>query len=200
MNEFLVLPLLFQAAFSEWLPCPFLGPWLPKLQKLSESEIMKKALQQLTADVAEAVETGNSTGGHGPISSETTSSSIALFDAESSEDPSFWQFHHTAPSLRDSKDSVHDVDAKSAYRAGDLTELFTVLLMLIEQGDKHWDEAVTVHLPQFAEAVKKFEPKNNPTEYVDWDEVTLGDLAGHLSGVPRNCACFLPCLRVVASI
>lgn len=76
------------------------------------------------------------------------------------------------------------MDENSVYRIGTLSQMFTVYAFLIAAGEEHWDESVTKWVPELANAS---EILNDQSKYVDWNAVTLGDLAGHLSGIARDC-------------
>jgi CubicO group peptidase (beta-lactamase class C family) len=82
---------------------------------------------------------------------------------------------------------VKSVDADSLYRIGNPTQLFTVYTFLIEAGDVHWEEPVTKSVPELAQAAKTLDAKSQQLRYVNWDDVTLGELASHLSGIAQDC-------------
>ena len=169
---------------AEFAPCPILGPWFPKPTSLLTSPAIKSGLQDLTDILDSNVATGNGT--HGPTTPNTTSFSIVLFStAEGStlpNEPFFYEYHHTAPTLRNATTGVNTVDKDSIYRIGDLTQIFTVWTFLNEVGDASWDEPVTKYVPELATA-----PKGDRLDFVDWHDVRLGDLAGQLAGIARDC-------------
>lgn len=70
----------------------------------------------------------------------------------------------------------------SVYRIGGLTEIFTVWSLLIGDGDNILDEPVTEYLPELKDGVP-----GQDIERVVWDEVTVGQLASHMSGLARDC-------------
>lgn len=189
MFSSLILPVslffLAKPSLAAFQPCPILGPRFPIPTSLSTDPIIKSALVNLTAELDNIVATGESE--HGPTTPNTTSFSISLFStAESSESPDepfFFEYHHTAPPLRQSQDGVQAVDSDSIYRIGALSQVFTVWMFLIEAGEQYWHQPVTKYVPELANAVQDFDP----IEDVDWDEVTLADLASHMAGVGRDC-------------
>lgn len=79
---------------------------------------------------------------------------------------------------------MKNVNADAVYKIGDLTEVFAVWAWLIEVGDAEWDRPITRFVPELADATA-----GDEVEVVRWCDVTVGDLAGHLSGMPRDCAC-----------
>lgn len=165
-------------------PCPPLGPNFPLPTSISSSPIVASGIQDLEKQLESSIVTGNSS--NGPTTPNTTSFSIALFSVENtnSSSPFLWQFHHSAPSLSNSTQGVRSVDENSVYRIGTLSQLFTVYAFLIAAGEEHWGESVTKWVPELANASKTL---NDQSKYVDWNAVTLGDLAGHLSGIARDC-------------
>lgn len=119
-------------------------------------------------------------GTFGPISS-TTSFSITLFSIEEdiSKQPFLYEYHHTAPSLANGTVGTARTNASSVYEIGDLTTLFTTWLFLIEAGEQRWADPVVKWFPELVKSAKI-----EGSEFaVDWDIVTLGDLASHLGGV-----------------
>lgn len=54
--------------------------------------------------------------------------------------------------------------------------MFTVWLFLIEVGEEHWSDPVSRWIPELC-------TESITTNH--WDEITLGDLAGHLGGIGR---------------
>jgi hypothetical protein len=165
-------------------PCPPLGPNFPLPTSISACPIVAAGIQDLQKQLESSIATGNSS--NGPTTPDTTSFSIGLFSVENanSSDPFLWQFHHSAPSLSNSTQGVKNVDENSVYRIGTLSQMFTVYAFLIAAGEEHWDESVTKWVPELANAS---EILNDQSKYVDWNAVTLGDLAGHLSGIARDC-------------
>ncbi|PGH05521.1 hypothetical protein GX51_02859 [Blastomyces parvus] len=186
--------LIHSAAFT---PCPILGPSFPYPKLSLQSELLQSALADLTKQYDDMVKTGNSS--HGTITPETTSFSIALFagdgvdnDGDGIKEPFFYEYHYTAPALENSSVGVKKVDADSIYRIGGLTQLFTVLLTLIEAGDSLWSVPVTKLVPELARAASRLNAKRNPVKYVDWESVTVGHLTSHMAGIARDCESVLP--------
>lgn len=181
---FLLLLSTVSPAASQFAPCPLLGPAYPKVRNLANNDVIKSALEDLTSLFDEAVKTGNTS--FGPITPDTTSFSIALFDSSSDgSDPFFFDYHYTAPSLANSTIGTQSVNADSVYRAASLTQVFSVWSFLINAGPQLWHDPVTKYVPELADAMQS--ELLDPILYVNWDEVTLGDLAGHMSGIGRNC-------------
>lgn len=126
---------------------------------------------------------------HGPIESNTTSFSIGLFsptDGLNLSKPFFYEYHYTAPSLAKQSNNQTNVGAQSIYRIGSLTQVFTAWLTLVEAGEVTWTAPVTKYIPELAQAVASGRDQTSVTQ-VAWEDITLGDLAAHLAGLPRDC-------------
>jgi Beta-lactamase len=166
--------------------CPLLGPTVPVPTSLPQSSIIQQTLQNITISLDQAI--GSKLLG---IDFNTTSFGVSIFSIAKNSTPSdalfLWQYQHTAPSLKDASSGVQTVNADSIYRIGSLTKLFTVLTILINAGDSHWDQPITMFLPELASAAKLLDAEQAPVVYVNWNDITLGNLAGHMAGIGRDC-------------
>jgi CubicO group peptidase (beta-lactamase class C family) len=147
-------------------------------------------LNTLTSTINQAVSVDNtSTFG---INFNTTSLSASIFSIKPNNsalnEPFLWQYHHSAPSLQQDANGVKTVNADSVYRIASLTKVFTVLTFLINAGERYWYEPVTKYIPELAQAAATLNATQNPVDYVDWNDVTIGDLASHLAGIGRDYA------------
>lgn len=164
-------------------PCPILGPRFPLPSGLASDNIVQSALKNVTATLDGLVSTSNST--YGTITSNTTSFSIGLFtsnDPSNYSHPFFYEYHYTAPLISKTTPGTSKLDSDSIFRIATVTEVFTVWVFLIEAGEAHWPDPITKYIPELAR-----DHGQTPFGHFSWDDVTLGDLAGHLSGVPRDC-------------
>jgi len=175
--------LLYSSALS-FTPCPLLGPAFPPFSIDTKDKTIGGALQKLTHEFDTLVV--KSTGVHGDVSPNTTFS-IALFSSDTGnaeDEPFFWQYHHTAPALNHSSVGSHAADKDSIYRIGGLTEVFTVWsLLLTRDGDQIFDDPVTKYLPELSDSTRE----QDVIGHVRWDDVTVGQLASHMSGISRDC-------------
>jgi hypothetical protein len=199
LSTLLLLP---SFALSEFIPCPLLGPSFPAppASSIQTTSKIQDALLELTQKLDENVATGN--GSHGPTYPNSTSFGIALFSTEnyfsntsSTEEPFFYQYHHSSPHLQLSKNGVKKVDADSVYRIGTLTQLFTVYTFLLNAGDCYWGMPVTNFVPELVEEGKKSGVDSNPMLYTSWEDVMLGELASHMAGIGRDCKLSLYCTQ-----
>ncbi|KAJ9614513.1 hypothetical protein H2200_002650 [Cladophialophora chaetospira] len=162
------------------------GPRFPVPSGLSSDKVIQSVLNEITTTFDEIVATGNSS--HGPIASNTTSFSIGVFSSTDGLDtskPFFYEYHYTTPLQAEKSGNKTNVGAQSVYRIGSLTQVFTVWLFLAEAGEAAWTEPVTRYIPELAQAVTSG-TKQASTTRVPWEDVTLGDLAAHLAGIPRD--------------
>ncbi|GAB1198373.1 hypothetical protein APSETT444_007692 [Aspergillus pseudonomiae] len=174
---------------SSFTPCPLLGPAFPAFTLDKNSTTLTSALANLTGQFDELYIQGS--GSHGEVYPNTTSFSVSLFSTNqgsASADPFFFDYHYTAPSLRNSSSQIQHVNQDSIYRIGGLTQIFTIWTILVEAGDTIWNDPVTKYLPELAETTESANVTQDPIQYVDWKDITVGQLASHMSGLPRdNC-------------
>jgi hypothetical protein len=181
---------LYSSPLLAFKPCPPLGSTVRSPASLSNLSVIQTALKNITAtlDLGLAVDTISPPLG---VNYSTTSFSVSLFSTAqnngNANEPFFWQYHHTAPSLQKSASGVKSVNAHSIYRIGSVTKLFTIWNFLKNAGDAHWDQPVTKYVPELAKAAKSLDASGDPLDYISWDEVTLGELASHMAGIGRDC-------------
>ncbi|KAK3309353.1 beta-lactamase/transpeptidase-like protein [Chaetomium strumarium] len=181
--------------------CPPLGPAFEKPFTFNTSSAMQSAIANLTATLT-AWDQSNASA----IRSDITSYSIEVFST-SKEQPLIFSWHHTAPSLlappsppppttnssNNNSNStarrvgVSQVDTNTVYRLGSLTKVFTVYTWLVQDGDSKWNDPITRYVPELAAAAERAKQQGaDPVANVPWDEVTVGALAGQLSGAIRD--------------
>ena len=155
-------------------PCPFLGPVFPEPTQLSTSPIIKNATSVLQAAIQDAMRAGT-------IEANSTSYSVEIFSVHEPE-PVF-KFHHTSSVLANST-GTKIVDSNSVYRIASISKLLTVYLILIESGDVHFNEPISKYVPELAGSASK--AAQDPVGVVDWDHITIGNLASQLGGIGRD--------------
>lgn len=189
MNFSLLFPilqslLLFTPALaqvSKYQPCPLLGPYLPPPRIDPTSLALQSALADFTSTIDQYIKAGD--GMFGPITPNITTFSLALFAGsnfvEDTHDPKpyFYEYHHTA-----SAEPTNAADIDSVYAIGDLTQLFTVLAWLIEEGDGLWTKSIVEYVPDLLNISKE----DDVIGSVDWKDVTVGALASHMAGIARS--------------
>lgn len=150
---------LFLVAPAYAAVCPLSGPVFPPPRSLSSSSFFQSSL----GDLRNTLETTFSNGS-GPLNANDTFS-IQIFSTADDGKPLF-DFHRRGVGL--SKELKLDGDA--IYRMASVSKLITTYLLLLQAGDGVWAEKATKHIPELA-----------GKQY--WDEVTVGALAGYISGV-----------------
>ena len=167
---------------SLYEPCPLLGPFFPASLIDSASPALKKVAQGLNKLLNDYIVASD--GQFGPITPNTTSFSLALFAGSSyipgSDDlPFFYEYYHAANDLDN-----RDLDKDSVFALGDLTQLFTVYAQLTALGDEVWGHSI---LDYVHELHNSSVTKSDAISQVQWKDVTLGALAGQMSGIARGC-------------
>jgi len=160
--------------------CPPLGPVFEPPRNFNAN----KAIQAVIANLTETLRTRDLD--NSPVvRANETSYSIEVFST-SQEEPLF-SWHHTAPSILNSTNStgVKQAGPDTVYRLGSLTKVHTVYTWLVQDGDAKWNDPITKYVPELAAAAKA--AKSDPVAHVQWDEVTIGSLAGQMSGIIRDC-------------
>lgn len=163
--------------------CPYPGPAFPKPTALASSDRIKTAIANLTA-------TFDARGMDPSTNPDGTSWSIQVFSAsDPDEDKPVWSHYHTATDLLAADTpGVKSIDGNTVYRLGSVTKIFTILTFLIEAGDTYWNTPVTQWVPELELLAGK--AQYDPIMNVDWDSITLQDLASHMAGIVRDCECF----------
>lgn len=175
INTVLAFVLLSFASTQAFQDCPFLGPVFPEPSQLSTSPRIKDATLALQTAIQDGIN-------NGIIESNLTSFSVEIFSTHESD--SLFEFHHAAPVLSNST-GTKTVDSKSIYRIGSISKLFTVYMFLMEAGDIHFHEPITKYVPELAGQSSK--AVQDPVAAVDWDHITIGNLASQMGGIGRDC-------------
>ena len=157
--------------------CAFIGPAYPVPTDFLSSDILKEAQRVSLNALSTAVKSGNF--GIGQIDLNTTSFSVGVFSAES---PGLlFEYHYAAPGNNGSLSS-EELDSATIYRIGSITKLLTVYTFIAVLGMDYWEKPITDYVPELANVTA-----DDPISHVNWHEVTLGALAGQLSGIARDC-------------
>lgn len=157
-------------------PCPLIGAYYPP--PVITREIASNLSGTFTGYFDKLVHDGGSAD-FGPISPNTTSFAVAFFSGSdtASGDSTFFEYYHTAPCA--SSRNKTNVDRDTRFPVGDVTMVFTVYSWLVRMGEQ-WDAPITKFLPELDGKVKN----------IPWKDVTIGALAGHMSGLARECAIY----------
>lgn len=169
---------LVAATAASYSPCPLIGNYFPAPSRdLIDQANLSSKFETAFSDLVK-----NS--GHpdfGPISANTTSFSVVYFSGDTGSStnnspPVIFEYHHTAP--YDVSQNVSAVSADTKFPLAEVTMVFTVYSWLIAVGDG-WDTPITEYLPEL-------KPQGKDAFSLSWSDITVGSLAGHLSGLPRT--------------
>ncbi|KAL2012232.1 hypothetical protein VTN00DRAFT_4950 [Thermoascus crustaceus] len=121
---------------------------------------------------------------------DANSTSFALEIFSPSDPNPLFHYYYTAPPIANSTSGVKTVDENTVFRIGSVSKLWTVYLFLIETGDARFDDPVAKYVPELrsaaAELSKNTTERGDVIDFVQWEEVTIRELASHLSGIARD--------------
>ncbi|KAL0933625.1 uncharacterized protein CTRU02_210424 [Colletotrichum truncatum] len=154
-------------------PCPPQGQTLPSTNSPSSSTIVKETLLKVKESLVNftSADALNSTG-------------IAIGIKSIHEDAPLFEFYHT-PAIAEAS-STKEVTIDTVFRGGSITKLFTVLAALQNCNIKGSDP-VTKYLPRLKKEDLKTED-GATFNLIPWDQITVEDLASHVSGIGGDIA------------
>lgn len=167
------------SSMAAYTPCALIGAYFPPPSATSIVEAglatgFQAAFDKLIHD-----------GGHeiyGPIFPNTTSFSVVYFSgakkgaAENSS--TIFEYHYTSP--YDKAHGLGTLTADTKFSLAEVTMVLTVYTWLVKMGDR-WSEPITTFLPDLKSQEDGFG--------IPWEDITVGDLVGHTSGLVRSCKC-----------
>lgn len=170
--------------------CPFLGPVYPAPKSLCTNTVFEAAKHNLSQSLDSIVSGNSSLLGFNYVS-DTTSLAVQIWSTRSEK--AEFEYYYTAPLTKNASTGVTAVDENTVFRIGSGSKLWTVFLLLIEKGDAVWSDRVVKWVPELATAAKELGSGFDSINHVNWNEVTLFELATQLSGIARDCRlCSLP--------
>jgi hypothetical protein len=158
--------------------CPWNGPVFPPPQNFISSPTFQSALQKLSQIYESGLTTDNSSTG---IVFNSSAAAVHIYSADS-EKPLFEWYHDGT--ILNTTVGVKTFDGDSIIRIASISKLLTVYMLLKEAGDGWWDVPVTDVIPELKDHDKW---KENEVDFVKWTDVTIGSLAGQISGIPVDC-------------
>lgn len=157
-----------------------LGPVVPPPLNLGSVGMMHPVLANLSDTLNTAFRDHE---GFASSMSGEDSVSITVLSTDAGN-TSLFDFHYSSSNLNESAGSTLNVTQDSVYRIGSISKLFIAYMLLVNYGWEYWDRPVTDFIPELR---GHFKSTNDAIDSVDWDEVTIGSLASHLSGIGRDC-------------
>ncbi|KAK0611385.1 beta-lactamase/transpeptidase-like protein [Immersiella caudata] len=148
--------------------CPPLGPVLLAPRSPSQNPIVKAAIGSLKATL------------DGQLKGQMKGSAVSLAVKSIHEDGLLFNYHFTPPTL--SGLGTTNVDENTIYRVGSISKLMPVLALL-QESNVSLEDPVTKYLPALRNAKGSSEVLS-----VSWDDITIGSLMSHLSGLATDSA------------
>lgn len=186
------LPFFLVAAAAQSIICPPLGPILPPPKgKLSNHALIKSLSQNLTETLDILFHPSNATSRFHQFQANLTSISLEVVST-SDQDPLF-AYYHTANLLNSTGTQL--VTDRTIFRIGSITKLFTVLALILHEDKFSWQDSITKHVPELLDS-ESFKMSNqgqlDSVLRTQWQNITLEQLASHLSGMPRDSKLYFP--------
>ncbi|KAI1380639.1 beta-lactamase/transpeptidase-like protein [Hypoxylon crocopeplum] len=147
--------------------CPPLGPVLPAPTSPSSHPAVQSAVSALRETLGSLTASFNGTAVS--VSVKSLHESTPMVDV-----------HYTPPVL--DPRGASQIDASTVYRIASVSKLFAVLATLKTCG-VHMEDPVTKYLPRLRELKQQQNGTIDRITTVDWDEVTLWNLASHMGGI-----------------
>ncbi|KAJ5182926.1 alkaline D-peptidase [Penicillium capsulatum] len=126
-------------------------------------------------------------GGLGKVPSallKNTTFSMGMFSLHDQEGNSM-HYHHTAKSTLNGTYGSKKVDSDTIYRVASVSKLITTYAGMIKLEENDWNTPLSDIFPDFKKAVRKMAKKHDSVRNIQWDKITVGDIAAHIGGVPR---------------
>lgn len=162
--------------------CPPSGPTLPTPRRPTKHAAVQGAIQAVVSTLQQQVGSFNQT-------------AVSIGVQSIHEDVPFLDFHHS-PNMFNPK-GTDKVDAGTVYRIGSISKLFTVLaaLQLVENNKLSMDDAITKWIPELSDR-DDGDAAQHPFDRVRWEDVTVHDVAAHLSGIGGDSEFSVPCAKL----
>lgn len=145
------------------------GPVVPRPRQLSVSPIFNSAVSNLTSTLDLALNNSINPG----FSTDNVSFSVGVVSlAQSNPAVPLWEYHHLSAA---NTNGTTTLDRDSQWLIGSVSKVLSDAVLLKSGLDL--DSSITDYLPELSKGESK----------IPWGNVTLGALAGQLSGIPPNC-------------
>ncbi|KAJ5609828.1 alkaline D-peptidase [Penicillium herquei] len=175
-----LLPIYWASTAHAGLP----GASYPSPRDISGNTSSVAATWKNVTDTLEQTLAG---GGLGSISSsllKNTTFSMGLFSLYD-KNASSLQYHHISPSTLNGTFGTTHVDADTIYRVASVSKLITTYAGMVELEDDDWNTPLTKIYPSLQNFVETTASDPDSIKNIQWDKVTVGDIAAHLGGIPR---------------
>lgn len=115
---------------------------------------------------------------------KNTTFSIGMFSLHDQNALSL-QYHHTAPTTLNGTYGAKKVDADTIYRVASVSKLITTYAGMIKLNDNDWNTPLADIFPAFKKIVEKTAEDFDAVQNIQWDKITVADIAAQLGGIPR---------------
>ncbi|KAJ3498480.1 hypothetical protein NLG97_g1085 [Lecanicillium saksenae] len=149
--------------------CPPLGRVLPAPQNPSKNQAVQEAIGKIKSDL------------DGTLSPIMVESGISVAVKSTHEDRLLFNYHYTPPVL--SGIGASAIDEHTIYRVGSVSKMMPALSAL-QSSEIDMHASVLKYLPDLA----KVAGSHDSIHSIPWEDITVADLATHLSGLPRDMA------------
>ena len=102
------------------------------------------------------------------------------------QESAIFDFDFTGLDLNTTAGGTKKVSTDSVFRIGSISKLFTVYAFLLHGGLQLWERSGTEFIPELRD-ISRNDGCFSDLDVVRWEEVTLGSLASHMSGIGRDC-------------
>ncbi|KAI9651805.1 MAG: hypothetical protein M1831_007587 [Alyxoria varia] len=153
------------------IACPLLGPDYPKPTQLSSCPSLPDVRDTVTSLLDKAFET-----------KKFKSSAIAVqaFSACSAESKPLFEYYQAGNKALNTSAGVSQIDGDTVFPVASISKLFTVYSHLVQDGDLHFNFAVTDYVPELKQL------SHQAFNGIDFEDITVGALASQLSGLTRD--------------
>ncbi|CAI7613454.1 unnamed protein product [Penicillium manginii] len=164
MVLYLLLLVLYATRITSIQLCPLLGPSWPAPTDLPSDPAFQSALQNITTNIQDAVTAGNFSG---------DSLSLMIFDT--SDSSSLLNLSNTGQTINTTI-GVSKVDENTVFRIGSVSKIYTMLLLLIEDGFNPFNDPVSRYIPEIRAAtvalLENSTKRHDGIDFLKWNEVT----------------------------
>lgn len=153
--------------FAQAKACPPLGRVLPAPQAPSQNNAVQEAVGKLKSSL-------NAT-----LSQSMVTSGISIAVKSTHEDKLLFNYHYTPPVLSGIGTSA--IDEHTIYRVGSVSKMMPALSAL-QSSEIDMHASVLKYLPGLANN----SDARDSIHTIPWEDISVADLATHLSGLPRD--------------
>ncbi|GME48840.1 putative beta-lactamase-related protein [Neofusicoccum parvum] len=159
--------------------CPLGGQLFPPASDPGSSAAIKSAKQSLKNQLDAALKPGAVLPLN--ITLNETFLSVGVFSASS--EGTLFDYHYSVPG-QENATAGGEVNSETIYRVGSISKLLSVYTFLAERGDVEWNQPITKFIPELSDSAS--DDDEEQFEKFHWEDITIGALASHLGGIPRD--------------